>query len=599
MRPSQFILSYGIGSVIETDNGSRIIPSFDRWGKYFLQNYTNNEIKDPNAEKQLTKFHKYPKIFAIPANSELTRKEKDSKDIYRLEVFPRWGICMKHTGDPLLGQIDERNRFSCPACRNENIMPSRVTGIRFVLACQRGHLDDVDWPQIVHSQVSSECDSIVMEWVGEGQTSNEIRIRCRKCSAQTRLSNVYRLARNGDLKCTGRYAESNSKTEGCGLPAQLLLRSGSNLRIPDIQVSLSLPYRDSALYRILSDDVYYGVLSTEENWTKESLLSKLRHSMIRNSKIKENHINQIEEYSEREILLIIDQVYRDKDLPENPEQVVSESRLKKDEFLALVKASKHSPYQEHGGKSRRFEVDLKKVSELQAGSNNWNIPFIVTPIKTLSVLLVQRGYRREVGTVKGELVPTYYEDETGKAWFPGIETTGEGIFVYAKEGFAPPQNEEWQRWTEIFNGKRTEKDLRDNFDTIYMYHPLFVWWHSLSHRIINSLSIDSGYSSASIRERIYIDFNNDNTNVARGGILLYAAQTGGDGTLGGLISQASNFEGILKRCSAGLRSCSNDPLCSFNRIGISKENGAACYTCMLLSETSCEFRNRFLDRNIL
>ena len=27
-------------------------------------------------------------------------------------------------------------------------------------------------------------------------------------------------------------------------------------------------------------------------------------------------------------------------------------------------------------------------------------------------------------------------------------------------------------------------------------HPVFVWWHTLSHRLITALSVDSGYSSA-------------------------------------------------------------------------------------------------------
>lgn len=54
-------------------------------------------------------------------------------------------------------------------------------------------------------------------------------------------------------------------------------------------------------------------------------------------------------------------------------------------------------------------------------------------------------------------------------------------------------------------------------------HPVFVWWHTFAHRIINALSVDSGYSSAAIRERVFIDVNETN-GAANGGILLYTAQ---------------------------------------------------------------------------
>ena len=49
----------------------------------------------------------------------------------------------------------------------------------------------------------------------------------------------------------------------------------------------------------------------------------------------------------------------------------------------------------------------------------------------------------------------------------------------------------------------------------YELHPLFVWWHTLSHSLIRAISNEAGYSSASIRERVYIEVRGDGT--ARGG----------------------------------------------------------------------------------
>ncbi len=69
--------------------------------------------------------------------------------------------------------------------------------------------------------------------------------------------------------------------------------------------------------------------------------------------------------------------------------------------------------------------------------------------------------------------------------------------------------------------------------TQFQLHPVFVWWHTLAHRLINALSVDSGYSSAAVRERVYVYLNTTDGSFD-GGILLYTVQPGGDGTLGGL-----------------------------------------------------------------
>jgi len=49
--------------------------------------------------------------------------------------------------------------------------------------------------------------------------------------------------------------------------------------------------------------------------------------------------------------------------------------------------------------------------------------------------------------------------------------------------------------------------------------------------------------------------------------------------------------------------CSSDPLCinsyGENGQGFESLNYAACYSCVLLPETACEFRNLLLDRGSL
>ena len=99
-----------------------------------------------------------------------------------------------------------------------------------------------------------------------------------------------------------------------------------------------------------------------------------------------------------------------------------------------------------------------------------------------------------------------------------------------------------------------------------------------------------------MRERIYLESSDDG---AIGGALLYAVQPGGDGTLGGMIALVPKFQRIIESALGYIDNCSNDPLCGEHLIQDSRINGAACYACSLLSETSCEWRNHSLDRMLL
>jgi len=129
-------------------------------------------------------------------------------------------------------------------------------------------------------------------------------------------------------------------------------------------------------------------------------------------------------------------------------------------------------------------------------------------------------------------------------------------------------------------------------------HPNFVWWHSLAHRLVNDLSIDSGFQNTAIQEKTYSRFN-ENSKKFEGGILFYAVQPGGDGTMGGLTGLVPHFKKILNKAASRLEYCSNDPVCIGRTINPNRINGSACHACMTISETSCHMMNKFLDRKLL
>jgi hypothetical protein len=208
--------------------------------------------------------------------------------------------------------------------------------------------------------------------------------------------------------------------------------------------------------------------------------------------------------------------------------------------------------------------------------------FRVTPISRLRMVMVQKGYQR-MDPQTGKEVSVAFRHGT-ETWYPGVELFGEGVFIDLPDAalaLAGPRFEAWRR------RHSTVPEARSN--------PVHVWWHTLSHRLLQALAIDSGYSSAAIRERIYAV--TDAAGVTRGGILLYTVQPGGDGTLGGLIAQVDRFSHVLTAALRDLAICSNDPLCE--DAPASGAEGSACYSCLLVSETSCEHRNLGLDRLLL
>ena len=134
--------------------------------------------------------------------------------------------------------------------------------------------------------------------------------------------------------------------------------------------------------------------------------------------------------------------------------------------------------------------------------------------------------------------------------------------------------------------------------------PRYVLLHTLAHVMIRRVSAASGYSDASIRERIYSD-------AQLNGILLYTATPSSDGSLGGLVRQGKteNFADLITSSVKNSTRCSRDPLCAeddpagMKRASIhpsfARVNASACYGCVLLPETSCENFNRLLDRRLL
>jgi hypothetical protein len=192
-------------------------------------------------------------------------------------------------------------------------------------------------------------------------------------------------------------------------------------------------------------------------------------------------------------------------------------------------------------------------------------------------------------------------------WLPAVEVFGEGLYLELKESAICGWQESNSDWlesrideafmTRLAGQARTLPPLtavRRNWASRY----LLV--HSFSHLLINQLVFECGYSTASLRERLYISAD---SRAPMAGILIYTAAGDSEGTLGGLVrlGRPDRFSPVIRRAISRASWCSADPICSENLggQGSQRTNLAACHACTLLPETSCETINHGLDRSMI
>ena len=190
---------------------------------------------------------------------------------------------------------------------------------------------------------------------------------------------------------------------------------------------------------------------------------------------------------------------------------------------------------------------------------------------------------------------------SGVRWLPAIDVFGEGIFI----SFRLDRLEEWSRRPEV--GQRISAPLKA-YDRVRVArgevpskaHARQIFLHTFAHAFMKELSFACGYGSSSLRERLYVDVERPDQPMS--GVLIYTAAGDADGTLGGLVAQGrpDRLPTIIIEALRRSTWCSNDPVC-LEGAGSGADTGsrAACHSCTLVAETSCENGNRLLDRALL
>lgn len=264
---------------------------------------------------------------------------------------------------------------------------------------------------------------------------------------------------------------------------------------------------------------------------------------------------------------------------------ISEEEYRKQEFKVLIKTKSGSPKEE----LFCIKKDIKEDDKL---------PFLngISLVHKLRETRVFNGFKRISPNSNNAPITLNKND-----WLPAVKNSGEGIMFEFKYGLL----EKWANKPNVLRRiNQIEKNLRlgNVLSDDKQINPIYVLLHTFAHTLINALSLECGYSNASIRERIYCSKYINDKNIPMAGVLIYTASGDSEGSLGGLVRQGvpERIQETISRAINEARWCAADPVCIQSEgQGQNGCNLASCHNCSLLPETSCENKNMLLDRALM
>ena len=671
IRPSQFITKYGPGALIQRKTTAWVVPSVEtlinclqyqnafEHGADMAKGLDRYAITDSRMKRILRRYHPDTpwgnlKLFALPSNASLGMVARDK--VYRCEILSRWVLCYDsmHSSMVLIESswADGKLVAKCPECqRVSGEYSSNFYGVRYVMACKKGHLGDVDWRREVHRNVGREtgnpCEGNVFGWKATG-ANDDVTISCMghwkgdkfidsQCGGTVTHIELKTRSKKGAMKCSARLAEGGD-SKWCGEEndkslAKMVSKAQMSLRMPIVVTTMEIQPYKGILFEYYAELAGYIVTFAKYNpgFGKEGFVQYLKEQQADNvTGFTDKLIRQTSDASERDIRDAIDECKKIT-TSNSPGHALTERLALEEELSSLVNQTR-----DHGTGVNLASGNSPDV-RFPRQFHVMGINFEAMPFGDIKVTQVQTGYTREIippaaqdahGKQNDELRigepvrrTARFTDNRKNTWYVANQLMGEGIFIHLD----PKKHEDGadvigkkfksaQTWSGIHKKTRVknedkrkslegEKNSEQKIDDLEMEttltNPLFVWWHSFVHELINQLARDSGFMGPSLGERVYCVTKNSGIHDA--GVLIYAASPGADGTLGGLINLVDDavLPKIIEKTLRKIRSCSNDPLCRKREINNDRRTGAACHACLMNSETSCAYHNKFLDRNIV
>lgn len=611
-RLSQLVTTFGPGSMLDLPTRSVMIGGLDRWD---MRQGTWSPIDEPRLvellQRRLTTIGPNGEPPRMPVGMRLSlRTPPLAQDLNAnrepagvpVSVFPTWFVCEKIEHVTIGGRERRRRRLvrwqDLDAGQGRRYFygddgkRTEVTPIRFVGACERGHIQDIDWRWVVHG--GKTCQEPM--WLEESGTSADPADTFVVCDCGVDPLSLQQAFAPGRLgKCLGaRPWLGRDAQEDCDNHLRLLTRTATNTYFPQVVTVISLPSAEDELGQLLAANV--------DELKEVDSANDIAQAIRFNSRLRE----ALRGWAPKELFVRLQQL-------RSRAEGDSASAPKLAEFDIL--ASGDVVIGENRLDARLFAETLPRAAwEADVGIDLSFIQNLVAVHRLREVMCLY-------GFTRFEAAPTSSDGDLedirlavdgapiglNTDWLPAVEQFGEGVFIHVN----PDAIADWlrrqsvqQRLDALAGGHKTWSSAK--YGARSPDHPgaAYVLLHSLSHALISEIALDCGYPASSLKERVYALTDPSNSHRAtRCGILIYTATTGSLGTLGGLVATSERFSHILDAALRRLQICSNDPVCAdhdpSNRTDDRALHGAACHGCLLIAETSCEMRNVFLDRALL
>lgn len=610
VRRSQLVAPFGPGSLLVVPNGTSLVAAgLDHWFERDDPRARDKDLDEAEFEIEEWRLQRELGVSHFRLPPDFRRRKSHDPDVPNVGLtipylrFPTWSVCPRCR---LLcdHSLTTRNRVYCPECKRQNRKAPPMTQVPIVAICEGGHLQDFPWREWAHATIATTCTrSLRLKATGGASLSAQV-VEC-DCGRSRNLSGVTSASREttvlssslerGEAQylCNG-VAPWHGTLEGtgCGLPLRGSQRAATNLYYALVRTSIYLPREtgaapEAAIQAINSPDVAKSWRMLVTVGSPEAVTAEFLRPLNRDlfAPFSDSEL-------ESALAIVLGVSVGDDEADQGPAVDETAFRLPEHELL-------RSPIE-----NPELAIRSRGVAEYGA--------LIESHFER--VMLVDR--LRETRALYGlnRILPDASTDVHGRKsmlrkvplrpmndWLPCYVVHGEGIFLELNSA----RLAEWENDPEVL---RRVSQLESNYVSAAEERglrerdiaPRFVLLHTLAHLLMNQLTFDCGYSSAALRERLYVSPG------ANGmcGVLIYTAAGDAEGTMGGLVRMGKP-DYLARTLGAALQDatwCSADPVCM--EIGATGQgpdscNLACCHNCGLVPETACEEFNRFLDRALV
>jgi hypothetical protein len=605
IRRSQLIAPFGVGSMTVLANGTSVIGAgLDHWfskPEHSAIDLSEYEVREWRLQQRLRvggfrlppDYRTHSSSGAQPFNVGLT---------VPFLRFPTWSFCPQTTCKRLKQHpLSLQERPACDSPKHEGAKyDSLMVQVSFVAICENGHIMDFPWSEWVHRNVAPSCRGELKLMSTGGGTLDGQRVEC-SCGVRPRTLRDVTIAgpdgsrltssleKGHEFLCPGaRPWHGSNSFQPCGAPVRASLRGASNVYFAQVASSIFLPER--------SEEVQHAVdvLSDAKLNSQISALADVGYPVTPEI-VRKFAGAQVSQMSDESLQAALEAVLTamSKAHQEDPSEAdVSEQDFRRPEYRLLRDASTN---------------DSLRITPVERDVYGDNLGYWFNRVTLVDRLRETRalwGFSRvhpdpptkEIGKAMLRAASVDFTEQ----WLPAYVVHGEGIYLE----FDEDRLAEWESRRSVADRitrlrQRNQAAARRDTRTGPLTARL-VMLHTFAHVLINQLVFECGYSSAALRERLFVSQPPD----AMAGVLVYTASGDSEGTMGGLVrmGKPGRLEPVLRAARDKAAWCASDPVCM--DVGDSGQgpescNLAACHNCTLLPETACEEFNRFLDRAML